>query len=276
MSQGDRWIQLQQRQYFINLLHRFELADAHPDGTPADTNVILDADDDVSQPADQKLYQRMIGSLQYAAGGIRPDIAYIVSVLAHYCVKPNTKHLNAAKRVFQYLKGTQDLSLTYSQAGNEELIGYSDSDYAGDHDTRRSTSGNVFLLGDGAVTWCSKRQTSVALSTVEAEYMALSQATQEAVWLRRLLEELGKESKSLTTIMEDYQGAISTALNPDFHRMTKHIHIRYHYVRESIADNIIDVIYCPSSEMTADALTKPLTKEQFEYLRGKMGLHPPH
>ena len=157
VSQGDGCIQLQQRQYIINLLHRFELADAHPVGTPADTNVILEVDDDFSQPADQKLYQRMIGSLQYAAGGTRPDIAYIVSVLARYCGKPNTKHLNAVKRVFRYLKGTQDLSLTYSQAGNEELIGYSDSDYAGDHDTRRSTSGNVFLLGDGAVTWCSKR-----------------------------------------------------------------------------------------------------------------------
>ena len=143
------------------------------------------------------------------------------------------------------------------------MISYSDSDYARDRDTRRSTSGNLFLLGDGAVTWCSRRQTSVALSTIEAEYMALSQATQEAVWLRTLLEDLRKESQSPTTIMEDNQGVISTALNPVFHRKTKHIHIRYHYVRESIADNIIDVIYCPSAEMTADALTKPLTNEQF-------------
>ena len=105
--------------------------------------------------------------------------------------------------------------------------------------------------------------------------MALSQATQEAVWLRRLLEELGKESQSLITIMEDNQAAISTALNLVFHRKTKHIHILYHYVRDSIADNIIDVIYCPSAEITADTLTKPLTKEQFEYLRDKMGLLPP-
>ena len=124
------------------------------------------------------------------------------------------------------------------------------------------------------MTWCSKRQTSVALSTIEAEYMALSQATQEAVWLRRLLEELVKESQSPTMIMEDNQGAISTAFNPVFLHKTKHIHIRYHYVRESIADNIVDVVYCPSAEMTADALTKPLTKEQFEYLLDKMGLYP--
>ena len=113
VSQGDGWIQLQQRQYILNLLHRFELADAHPLGN-ADTNVPLEADDDVSQPADQKLYQRMIGSLQYAAGGTRPDIAYFVSVLTRFCGKPNNKHLNTAKRVFRYLKGTQDLSLTYT------------------------------------------------------------------------------------------------------------------------------------------------------------------
>ena len=143
VSQGDRWIQLQQRQYILNLLHRFGLADAHPVGMPADTNVSLEADDDVIQPADQKLYLLMIGSLQYAAGGTRPDIAYIVSVLARYCGKPNNKHLNPAKRVFRYLKGTQDLLLTYTQSGNEDLVGYSDSDYAGDRDTRRSTSGNM-------------------------------------------------------------------------------------------------------------------------------------
>ena len=128
VSQGDGWIQLQQRQYILNLLHRFELADAHPVRTPADTNVPLEADDGVSQPADQKLYQRMIGSLQYAACGTRPDIAYIMSVLTRFCGKPNNNHLNAAKRVFRYLKGTQDLSLTYTKTGNEDLIGYSDSD----------------------------------------------------------------------------------------------------------------------------------------------------
>ena len=177
----------------------------------------------------------MIGSLQYASCGTRPDIAYIMSVLARYCGKPNNKHLYAAKRLFRYLKGTQDLSLTYTRSGNERfnwLLGLG----------LWPETANIFLLGDGAVTWGSKRQTSVALSTVEAEYMALSQATKEAVWLRRLLEELGKESHSPTTIMEDNQGAISTALNPVFHRKTKHIHMCYHYVRESIADNFIDVI----------------------------------
>ena len=121
--------------------------------------------------------------------------------------------------------------MTYRATGNDELHGYSNADWAGDRDKRRSTSGHVFILSDGAVTWCSKRQASVALSTVESKYMALSLATQEAVWLRRLVEEMGNPDPEATVIYEDNQGAIATAHNPVFHRRTKHIQIRYHYVR---------------------------------------------
>ena len=133
----------------------------------------------------------------------------------------------------------------------------------------------MFVLGDGAITWSSKQQNSVALSTVEAEYMALSQATQEAVWLRRLTEELGQTNQEATIIYEDNQGAICTAQNPVFHRRTKHIHIRYHYVREAVSDNTIKLVYCPTSEMTADLLTKTIPKDQYEYLREKLGLRFP-
>ena len=256
----------------MNLLNRFELTDAHPVSTPADLNVQLVAEDGVSGPADQRLYQRMIGSLQHAAGGTRPDIAQIVGALARYCNKPSQLHLTAAKHVFRYLKGTVNLALTYRATGNDELHGYSDADWAGDRDTRRSTSGHVFILSDGAVTWCSKRQASVALSTVESEYMALSLATQEAVWLCRLVEEVGNPDQEATVTFKDNQGAIATAHNPVFNRHTKHIQIRYHYVREAVAEEIIKAIYCPSSEMTADILTKAIPKDQFELLRAKMGL----
>ena len=187
-----------------------------------------------------------------------------------FCNKPCHLHLTAAKHVSRYLKGTVNLALTYRATGKYELHGYSDADWAGDCDTRRSTSGHVFILSDGAVTWCSKRQASVVLSTVE--YMALSLATQEAVWLRRLVEELGKPDQEATVIFEDNQGAIATAHNPVFHRRTKHIQIRYHYVREEVAEEIIKAIYCPSSEMTADILTKGIPKDQFKLLRAKMSL----
>ena len=275
ITQGDGWNQIQQRQYILNLLERFNLRDAVHTSTPADISVPLVADDGVSQPVGQQLYQQMIGSLQYAAGGTRPDIAYIVGVLARFCHKPTQLHLIAAKRVFRYLGGMADLALTFTASGNPELLGYSDADWAGDRDSRRSTSGNVFVMSDGAITWSSKRLNSVALSTVEAEYMALSQATQEAVWLRRLTEELGNTDQSATTIYEDNQGAICTAQNPVFHRRTKHIHIRYHYVREAVSENTIELVYCPTSEMTADILTKAIPKDQFIFLREKMGLKEP-
>ena len=186
VSHGDGWLQLQQRQYLLNIIHRFVLDDAHSVPNPADINMPLTIEDGVSQPTDQRLYQQMIGSLQYAAGGTRPDIAFIVGVLARFCNAPTQLHLNAAKRVFRYLKGTVNLSLTYTQNANTDLTGCSDADFTGDRDTRRSTSGNVFMLSGAAITWSSKRQASVTLSAVEAEYMALSLATQEAVkdhWL---------------------------------------------------------------------------------------------
>ena len=218
ITPGQGWMQIQQRQYLINLLERFELKDAFHMNTPADPYMPLMANDGVSKPADPKQYQQMIGSLQYAAGGTRPDISYIVGVLARFCANPSQLHLTAVKRVFRYLKGTLDLALTYEQARSDNLIAYSDADWAGDRDSRRSTSGNVFILAGSAITWSSKRLNSVALSTVEAEYMALSQATQEAVWLRRLLEELGVKAAKPTNIYEDNQMAISTAENPVFHK----------------------------------------------------------
>ena len=152
---------------------------------------------------------------------------FICTSKSKFLCKSNQLHLTAVKRVFRYLKGTLDLALTNEQTRSDDLIAYSDADWAGDRDSRRSTSGNVFVLAGSAITWSSKRQNSVALSTVEAEYMALSQTNQEAIWFRRLLEELGTKADKPTTIHEVNQGAISTAENPVFHKRTKHIHIRY-------------------------------------------------
>ena len=127
-----------------------------------------------------------------------------------------------------------------------KLEGFSDADWAGDHADRRSTSGYVFQLANGAIAWASRKQSSVALSTWEAEYMALSVATQEVIWLCRLLEEMQSEQQEPTIVWEDNQGAISTAKNPVFHNRTKHIQIRYHFVHEAVAEKIIDIKYCPT------------------------------
>ena len=165
-----------------------------------DACVKLVADDGVSRPADPKLYQQIVGSLQYAAGGTIPDIAYTEITIAKFCHQPMELHMTGAKHVLRYLKQTRNLKLTYVKNSPEAIIGYFDADWAGDMQDRRSTSGNVFLLGGGAITWSSRKQSSVALSTVEAEYMALSVANQEAVWLRQLQDELGVTEAGPTLI----------------------------------------------------------------------------
>ena len=152
------------------------------------------------------------------------------------------------------------------------MIGFSDADWAGDQDDRHSTTGNLFLMAGGPVSWLSKKQAIVALSTSEAEYIALSVATQEAVWLRRLLVDLKGNSVCPTVMMEDNQGTIAMARNPVSHARTKHIDIRYHYVRETVQKKVISLNYCPSENMTADILTKPLTRGRFESLRSLMGM----
>jgi hypothetical protein len=153
------------------------------------------------------------------------------------------------------------------------MIGYSDADWAGDIDTRRSTSGYVFLLNGGCISWRSKKQRTVALSSTEAEYMALSEATQEAVWLKAFMRELGEDAgDGALTVYEDNQGAIALAKNPEFHKRTKHIDIRYHFVREKVEDGQVMLQYCPTQDMLADLMTKPISAPQFVALRTKLGV----
>ena len=186
----------------------------------------------------------------------------------------------AAKRVLRYLKGTKDIGITYGRVGGERislttysqdrLFGYTDSDFAGDVDTRRSTTGNVFLLGGACVSWSSRLQVTVAVSTAEAEYMALFSGAQEAVYLRRLLGELGFEQEEPTPILVDNQAAIQMALNPIDHKRTKHIDVKYHFCREKVEDKVIIPEYVTSADQLADIFTKDLAKIAFERLRDQI------
>jgi len=176
------------------------------------------------------------------------------------------------KRILRYLKGTADLALKYQKSGDEMLLAYSDADWAGDVDDRHSTTGNVFMMAGGAVSWLSKKPATVALSTAEAEYIALSSITQEAVWIRRLLSDINSVLVGPTVIMEDNQGAIAIANNPVAHSRTKHIDIRYHFVREAVLNKTVELRYCPTEFMIADILTKSLSRERFETLRCVIGI----
>lgn len=253
------------------MLVKYGMQDAKIVSTPADENVKLEKDDGVSKKIDPVMYQSMVGSLLYVAIATRPDIAQAVAMVSKYNANPTEAHLTAVKRIFRYLKGTMDFVLQY-QKSDAKLIGFSDADWAGDIDSRRSTTGNIFLMSNGAITWLSRCQKIVSLSTAEAEYVALCTAAQEAVWLRRLLEELGQEQVTPTLINEDNQGTIAMAKNPVSHARTKHIDIKYHFVRNAVHDNIIELNYCRTENMVADALTKPLARGRFELLRTRMSI----
>lgn len=188
--------------------------------------------------------------------------------------KRDVSHWHAVQRIFKYLKETRDYGILYQNSSNNKcnLIGYSDSDFASDLDTRRSTSGYIFLLTNGPVTWRSRRQNVVSLNTTEAEYIAASLASKEVLWLRKFLSDIGYECVGPTKLKVDNESAIKLIKNPEFHSRTKHIDIQYHFIRENYENKIIDVVYVPSEDQLADIFTKPLPRVRFANLRSGIGV----
>ena len=208
----------------------------------------------------------------YLSVSTRPDISYAVGNLARYSSKPTKEHWTAMKCVLRYLKGTGKHGILYSQKGSIECVGFSDADWAGDINDRKSTSGYLFQLSGGAVTWKSKKHGCVALSTAEAEYVALSSTAQESVWLKHLTTELGSPPKTPTTIFEDNQSAIAMTKNPQFHGRAKHIDIKYHFIREQVNCGNVILEYCPTGDMTADVFMKGLNRKLFNKHRHNAGV----
>eukprot|EP00794_Sanderia_malayensis_P014955 gene14955-biopygen12465 len=267
----NRVLTINQNMYLKNVLKRFQMQDCKPISTPMDPNakfMKLTNDDEV---ADKREYQAMIGSLTYASIATRPDLSDAVGILSQFMSNPGQQHVKGVKRVLRYIQGTLDYGLRF-EGGEFKLQGYSDADWAGDVNTRKSTSGYVFRLGKATISWKSKRQPVVALSSTEAEYVALCAATQEAIWLRRLLGSLDINQDQATQLYEDNQGAIALSRNPNSHSRTKHIDIKYHYVRDVVDNKEIQLIYCPTEKMIADIMTKPLPRQRFEEMRSLIGV----
>ena len=269
-SQSGKQFALSQRKFIDDILKRFNMTECKPVTTPMEPNAKFvkgNPDEVIDVP-----YRSVIGSLMYLMLGTRPDIAYAVGTLSKFLDCPTQTHWTAAKRVIRYLQGTKDHGLIMGKEVNDNLTGMVDANWGTDVEDRRSTSGYLFMLMGGLLCWTSKRQSTVALSSTEAEYMALSLATQEAIWLRRLLKELSVEQVEATQVGEDNQGCIALAKNPVQHARTKHIDIRHHFVRQALQEKQIVLQYVPTEEMSADLLTKALPGPQFRKLRDKLNI----
>jgi hypothetical protein len=261
-------IVMSQKAYMESMLARYGMNECKPVGTPAEGDLPRDP-----EAGPDKRYMSIVGSLLYAAMISRPDISFPTQRLGRHLQATNEEHHVAAKRVvLRYLKGTLDKGIAYGRRNRSRIVleGYSDSDWASDKDTRRSVTGYVFTINGDPISWQSKLQPTVALSTTEAEYMAVGAAAQEAIFLRRLLASLGFEQQGATVIFVDNNGCIFMSKNPVFHKRTKHIDIRWHFIREATDRGDIKLEYIPTGEQLADPLTKALPKGKLQELRTKL------
>ena len=268
-------VHMSQKIYLDKVLCTFGMADCKPVAIPMAQGVSLVKETGLTAPLEQvRRFQSAVGSLMYAMIETRPDIAFVVSTLSQFASNPNEQHWKALKHLFRYLKGSLPLGISYGKPGKQDIMGYTDSDWAGDKGTRKSTSGYLFKLGNGAVSWSSKRQPTVALSSCEAEYMAATQCVKEAIWLQGLLREIGYPGRDKDTVQlfGDNMGALALAQNPEYHARSKHIDVQWHFVREKIQEELVALEYLPTEEMVADGLTKPLGKEKFRQFVILMGM----
>ncbi|XP_070679118.1 secreted RxLR effector protein 161-like [Malus domestica] len=233
------------------------MADCKEIGTPLEPGLKLCKDIN-GVAMDNSFYKQLVGSLMYLTF-TRPDLMYGVSVISRYMERPTEMHLNAAKRILRYVKGTIDYGVFYNSQGGSYFVGFTDSDYAGDIDDRKSTSGHVFMLNYGAITLSSKKQQIVTLSTTEAEFVATASCVCQVIWLRMMLEALGDKQEGSTIIFCDNIYAIKLSRNPVMHGRGKHIDVRFHFLRNLCNDGIVELEDCKSVNQLADILTKSLS-----------------
>ncbi|KAK2388640.1 putative mitochondrial protein [Trifolium repens] len=269
IKQMDDTIFISQSKYARNIIKKFGMDNATHKRTPAPTHLKL-TKDEKGISVDQSLYRSMIGSLLYLTAS-RPDITYAVGVCARYQADPKVSHLTQVKRILKYVNGTSDYGIMYSHCENSTLYGSCDADWAGSADDRKSTSGGCFFLGTNLISWFSKKQNCVALSTAEAEYVAAGSSCSQLVWMKQMLKEYDVEQDALTLYC-DNMSAINISKNPIQHSKTKHIDIRHHYIRDLVESKIVVLEHVGTKEQIADIFTKALDAVQFEKLRGKLGI----
>nr|AEJ07943.1 Ji4 putative pol protein [Zea diploperennis] len=260
---------ISQTKYTQDILTKFGMKDAKPIKTPMGTNGHLDLDTG-GKSVDQKVYRSMIGSLLYLCAS-RPDIMLYVCMCARFQSDPKESHLTAVKRILRYLAYSPKFGLWYPRGSTFDLIGYSDADWAGCKINRKSTSGTCQFLGRSLVSWASKKQNSVALSTAEAEYIAAGHCCAQLLWMRQTLRDYGYKLTKVPLLC-DNESAIKMADNPVEHSRTKHIAIRYHFLRDHQQKGDIEISYINTKDQLADIFTKPLDEQTFTKLRHELNI----
>lgn len=262
---------LHQAKKVEKLVKEFGLQDSKPVKTPMDAGFYRSNHESPSLP-DNKRYRQAIGSLMYLSTTTRPDIFSAVGILARRVEKPSQADWNAVKRIIAYLNCTQHVKFRLGREEDMTLKCYVDADWAGDVADRKSISGYLFKIGSSCVAWFCRKQTSVALSSTEAEFVAASMATQEAVWMRQLLQDLGFPQDGPTSLMEDNQSCIKFIENERASSRIKHLDVKRCFVHDMVKKKEVKLKYCPSEENDADLLTKPLTPVRFKIIKSRIGL----
>jgi histone deacetylase 1/2 len=264
---------LSQEKYGNDLLSRVNMKACKSVDTPLSVSDKLSkADGEMLNSEDSTRYRSIVGALQYITL-TRPDIAFSVNKVCQFLHAPTTVHWTAVKRILRYLRGTVALGLRLSRSSSTSVSAFSDADWAGCPDDRRSTGGFAVFLGSNLISWSARKQATVSRSSTEAEYKALANATAEVIWVQSLLTELGVSQSRVASLWCDNLGATYLSANPVFHARTKHIEVDYHFVRERVARRLLNIRFIPSGDQVADDFTKSLSLRQLVLFRRNLNLN---
>ena len=263
-TDGD--IILSQQAYCEHLLNHFNMTSCSSTMTPLSPSIVLSSENcpttlDKENEMKKIPFHEALGSLIWLQVATRPDLIFSVNMLACFAHNPGIAHWNMLKHVLTYIKGTKHYSITYKGGSSLEPIEYVDSNYASCRDTRRSTEGNVFVVASGPISWECKRQDTMALPIVEAEFMAFSRANTQALWISKYFDKVGLPVKRPIIVCADNSGSIANSTTDKNYRCTKHIDIRHHFIKEYTKSGNVVFQYTPTSDNIADVLTKPLPRD---------------
>ncbi|KAI3681646.1 hypothetical protein L6452_36448 [Arctium lappa] len=260
---------INQSKYVFDILKKFMMDKSTSIGMSMVHGAKIGLDPD-GKAMDVKTYRGMIGSLMYLTAS-RPDIMFSTCLCARFQAKPKESHLLAVKRIFHYIKGTPYLGLWYPKSSDYKLIAYSDTDFGGNQLDRKSTSGHLQFLGDRLISWASKKQNCVSISTVEAEYVVAASCCAQVLWMKTQLRDYGMLYKTVP-IYCDSKSAIAISVNPVQHTKTKHIDMRYHFIKHHVEEVTIELYFVPTEYQLTDIFTKALDEKRFNFLLSKLGI----